>query len=424
MILMSLSLLSVPAKAAPGDLDTNFSGDGKRLIDFESENDYARDAVARPDGKIIVVGDAYDASLGHTVFGVTRLLPGGDVDSTFGNNGLVLTSFTDLGDHAYEVALQENGKIVVAGNADSGAYTDFAVARYNANGTPDTNFSNDGKRILHLSDFHDTARGVAIAPDGKIVIGGWAADDDGVAPATGDNFAVVRLLSGGGYDNTFSGDGIKTTDFGSNFDQAFDVAVQEDGKPILGGWRDNANNADFALARYTLNGALDTTFSGDGKKTTDFAGEDDLIKGLAIQADGKIIAAGSVMPSGSESDIAVARYNPGGGLDGGFGTGGVASIDIADFDKGEDVEIQLDGKIVVAGYDSLLFGDFAIVRFNQGGTVNMGWGSGGSVLTPMGTGTSVAYGLAIDSNQRIIAVGDAYHGSARVRDFAVARYES
>jgi uncharacterized delta-60 repeat protein len=286
-------------------------------------------------------------------------------------------------------------------------------------------FSGDGEKILHLSDFHDTARGVAIAPGGKIVLGGWAADDDGVAPATGDDFAVVRLRSGGGYDNTFSGNGIKTTDFGGNFDQGFDVAVQPDGKPVVGGWGEGATDeTDIALARYRANGQLDDAFSGDGRKTTDIAGNSDIVKALAIKPNGKILAAGSVEPSGTESDISVARYMPGGGIDGNFGTGGVASKDVAGFDRGEDVAIQEDGKVVVSGYDSLFSGDFALVRFNQDGSPNMGWGSGGSLLTPMGANDSAAYGLALGPNNRIIAAGQAYHGSEREDDFAVARYKS
>jgi uncharacterized delta-60 repeat protein len=413
------------AEAAPGDLDTTFSGDGKRLTDFESGADFARDAVVRDDGKIIVAGTAYDDSLDAAVFGLLRLHPGGGIDTSFGTNGRVLTSFTGGGDNAYEVALQENGKIVVAGTADSGAYTDFAVARYMPNGTPDTNFSGDGRRILHLSDFHDQARGVAIAPDGKIVIGGWAADDDMSNPATGDDFAVVRLVSGGGYDNSFSGDGIKTTDFGGNFDQGFDVAVQPDGKPIVGGWGEGpTDEADLALARYKTNGALDIDFSSDGRKTTDFAGNSDLIKGLAIQPNDKILAAGSVEPSGSEADIAVARYMPGGSIDGNFGNGGVASKDVDDFDRGEDVVIQPDGKIVVSGYDNLIFGDFALVRFTTGGTADMGWGTGGFVLTPMGTSNSAAFGLAIAPNNTVLAAGEANGGSERLNDYGVARYKT
>jgi uncharacterized delta-60 repeat protein len=187
------------------------------------------------------------------------------------------------------VAIQSNGKIVVAGYAGG----DFALARYNPNGSLDPTFSGDGKQMTDFGRF-DGANGMAIQPDGRIVAAGFALNGD---------FGLARYKPNGALDLTFSGDGKQTTDFGGGSDGASGVALQGDGKIVAVGR--GGPGDDFALARYNPNGALDPTFSGDGMQTTDFGASGDGALGVALQGDGKIVAVGGGGPGG---DFALARY--------------------------------------------------------------------------------------------------------------------
>ena len=178
---------------------------------------------------------------------------------------------------------------------------DFALARYNADGTLDTSFSGDGRQTTDFGGF-DPATGVALQGDGKIVAVGGAGGDEFVA----DDFALARYNPDGSLDTSFSGDGKQTTDFGGS-DQANGVVLQGDGKIVAVGHSVAVAGADFALARYNPNGSLDTSFSGDGRQTTDFGGFD-LANGVALQGDGKIVAVGVGRGTDRTSDLALARY--------------------------------------------------------------------------------------------------------------------
>jgi uncharacterized delta-60 repeat protein len=219
----------------------------------------------------------------------------GDLDTSFGSTGKVLTVFFD-GSAASAVAIQSDGKIVVAGSA---------LVRYNADGTLDTTFGDQGK----VTTFCCGA--LAIQPDGKIVGAGVS----GVSPGNVD-FALVRYLPNGTLDTTFSGDGTVTTDFGNGrLDGAWAIVLQPDGKiVVVGASRVEGDSAseDVALARYLPNGSLDATFSGDGKVLTDLgSGEGDVATAVALQPDGKIVVAGFT----HRGDFALARYLSNGTLD-------------------------------------------------------------------------------------------------------------
>jgi uncharacterized delta-60 repeat protein len=204
----------------------------------------------------------------------------------------VTTNFTGEHDVAFGVAIQADGKIVAAGGAGS-AYR-FALARYNPNGTLNPTFSGDGKVVTNFSTQYERAFAVAIQADGKIVAAGEGSG------GLGGRFALVRYNPDGTLDLTFSGDGKLLTNFTTGFDQAFAVAIQPDGKIVA------ANFRRFALTRYNPDGTLDPTFGGDGKVTTNFTAGDDYANGVAIQADGRMVAAGRA--GGSGGRFALARY--------------------------------------------------------------------------------------------------------------------
>jgi uncharacterized delta-60 repeat protein len=189
---------------------------------------------------------------------------------------------------------------VVAGSSDASGRSAFALARYLPNGALDPSFGGDGRV---RSDFGSYALAVALQPDGKIVVAGWSSTASG-----GGAFALARYLPNGTLDVTFSDAGTVRTNFGSGSeDQAFALAIQPNGKIVVAGVSDSSDG--FALARYLSNGTLDPSFSGDGKVRTPFgSGSRDEARALAIQPDGKIVVAGVSTASGT-NDFALARYH-------------------------------------------------------------------------------------------------------------------
>jgi uncharacterized delta-60 repeat protein len=398
-------VVSAAAHAAPGDLDPTFSADGKLTTNFTSGFDSAYGVVVQPgDGKIIAAGGV-DINGGR--FGLARYNPDGSLDSTFDGNGLVSTNFPGRFDSAFDVVLQADGKIVAAG----GAGDDFALARYNADGSLDTTFDGDGKVTTDISGF-DVAFGVAIQPsDGKIVAAGMS--------LSLGQFALARYNTDGTLDTSFGGDGKVTTNFTGGDDRADLLAVQADGKIVAAGTAGFSRNARFALARYNTDGTLDTSFGGDGKVRTDFTSAFDGAFAVAVQpGDQKIVAAGQ-----AGRRLGVARYSTDGSLDSTFsGNGKVATDFTGGIDYADDVEIQSDGKIVAAGTANFTGANskFALARYNADGTLDSSFDGNGLVTTNFTPGGDNAFGVAIQPGDgKIVAAGRAAGGGNR---FALARY--
>ncbi len=341
----------------------------------------------------------------------------GDLDTTFGSGGIVTTSIGPFHDYAYAVAIQPDGKIVVAGSTGNGSDGDFALARYTVSGTLDTTFGSGGVVITPIGTgdpWWDGALGVAIQPDGKIVAVGYA--DNG----SRRNFALARYTISGTLDTTFGSGGIVTTQIGNGglgWDHANGVALQPDGKIVVVGTASNVAGFDFALARYTVSGTLDTTFGSGGIVTTPISTSGDFAYCVAVQPDGKIVAAGY-----ASVDLAVVRYTTSGTLDTTFGSGGIVTTPIGSgISRANGVALQPDGKIVAAGSaENGGANDFALARYTISGTLDTTFGSGGVVTTPIGPGNEWAYGVVIQRDGKIVAAGSAYNGSNN--DFALARY--
>ena len=387
-----------------GSLDTSFSGDGKQTTDFGG-SEAASGVALQSDGKIVAVGGERLRD-----FALARYNPNGSLDTTFSGDGKQTTDFGGS-DGARGVALQADGKIVAVGIA-GGNGSSFALARYNPNGTLDPTFSGDGKQTTSFGGYFDGATAVALQGDGKIVAVGHA------GAANGD-FALTRYNPNGSLDTTFSGDGKQTTDFGGDDGRArwrsrptarsSRSGVRRAGaaspspattptapstrpspatasRPPTSGasarerarWRSKQTArsssvssacsfgvcGDFALARYNPNGSLDTSFSGDGKQTTNLGDAAEGATGVAIQGDGKIIAVGSGGPD--FGDFALARYNPNGSLDTSFSGDGKQTTDFGGSDGANAVALQ-GGKIVLVGSGSLGGtggNDFALARYN------------------------------------------------------------
>ena len=402
--------------------DASFGGDGKVVTNLTRRNDFVSALAIQADGKIVLAGD-----------GVARYNSDGTLDASFGVNGKVRTtnpegprawrhSFVDMFGFATGVAIQADGKIVVVGRG-SGPHSDypgFALARWNSDGTLDTSFGVDGKVRTHFSaNSSDNASGVAIQADGKIVVVGVA----GSGPDKHPVFALARYNSDGTLDASFGVNGKVMTDFTPRGDGAAGVAIQADGKIVVVGGA--AGWGKFALARYNSDGTLDASFGVDGKVMTDFTSGNDSATGVAIQADGKIVAAGVAGDYSGHSRFALARYNSDGTLDASFGVDGKV---MTDFTSGNDyasgVAIQADGKIVAAGVaaDQARNSKFALARYNSDGTLDASFGVDGKVMTdftPRGDGAS---GVAIQADGRIVLAGTANVSSRSKMKVALARY--
>ncbi|MDQ3748670.1 MAG: FG-GAP-like repeat-containing protein [Acidobacteriota bacterium] len=297
-----------------------------------------------------------------------------------------------------------------------------------APGDLDPTFGNGGKVITPIAGFG--ANDVAVQPDGKIVVVGTRN-----SATSGDSFdfSVVRYNTDGSLDNSFGTGGIVITDFGDTNDQAIAVALQPDGKIVVGGTSGSwtGNNA-FTLARYNTNGTLDVSFGTGGKVVTDFGGNRGAAGAIAIQPNGKIVAAGYsgnfVSGVGTTSDLAVARYNTDGTLDPSFGTGGKVITDLGgNSDFAEEVIIQSDGKIIAAGVGGNFppaadTRRFSLVRYNADGSLDTSFGTGGKVITAIGN-VSSASGAVIQADGKIVVAGWSNSGTfASSVDFALVRY--
>lgn len=379
-----------------GAPDNTFSGDGKLQTDFSPGLfDEAHAVVIQTDGKIVVTGSA------ASNFGVARYTAAGILDNTFSGDGKQITDF-GFSDNPSDIAIQTDGKIVVAGTAftgaDFGAKGNFAVARYLTNGNPDNSFSGDGKQTTDFSNGHDAAFALAIQTDGKIIVAGLAVFGT-------SNFAIARYNTNGTPDGTFSDDGEQQKNFG-DFDIAYSVLIQADGKILLAGQTFNDSNDNLAIVRYTSAGLPDPSFSADGAVLSFLPTDAPVMySGAALQPDGKLVVAGSVhhKVSGSRgnSDFALARYFPNGVPDNSFDFNGKLTTDLGNTDVATAVAVQSNGKIVVAGLSDT---NIAVVRYNPNGTFDNTFNGTGKVILRLGAAAQIS-AVAIQSDGKIVVAG-------------------
>ena len=352
-----------------GTLDTTFGVNGKVTTDFPNLAAVASSVVVQPDGKILVAGGAFPLFVFAGRFALARYNPNGSLDTSFGTGGIVTTSFPVGGSYAFALALQSDGKIIAAGtdfvnfSSEDNSNTDFALERYNPDGTPDTTFGNGGQVTTDFDGFNDDAFSVLIQPDGKIIAVGSAKN-----PFSFYDFAAVRYLANGTIDTSFGSAGKVRTDFGaSDRDQAQSAALQSDGKIVAAGFTTNFNDVEFAVVRYTSNGTLDTTFDSDGRVLIDFGSFLQSAYSVLIQPDGKIVTVGYPNTELSDSDFLLARLNSNGSLDSTFGVGGKVRTSFGNLNDGAyGAVLQPDGNIVAVGFtptETSTGVDFALARY-------------------------------------------------------------
>jgi uncharacterized delta-60 repeat protein len=384
------------ALLSSGTLDSTFSGTG--TVVGSSGVDTA--VLVQPaDGKIVTAGYSPGAS-GYNQFALARYNPNGTIDPSFGSGGQVITSVASNGSQIHGAALQADGKIVAVGeafvptNSKFGAAKDeIAVVRYTASGALDATFggtrnkngtvSNAGEVFLSLGSGKDVATAVALETVNnttKIVVAGWTNSVTGHP-----EIVLVRLNLDGSFDTSFGGTGKVVMALpGGAYSETQAVAIQGDGKIVAAGLTTNLNPVPAFLVRYNVNGSLDTTFGNQGAVLTHFARQDDFY-GVTIQSDGKVVAAGDeAVPAGDGYNTVglVARYNPDGTLDATFGGGTGTAMGPGQGTNYYAVALQANGQIVAAGSGA---NSMALVsRFNPDGSPDTAYGSGGSTLTPLG----------------------------------------
>jgi uncharacterized delta-60 repeat protein len=394
--LFSLSLVvsSGVALAADGSLDPSFDADGKATTVFPGGS-IANAVAVQPDGRIVAVGVAAGPSLTGD-FAVARYLPDGSLDDTFDADGMLTTAIGGGGEEARSVAIQTNGRVVVAGTDDRER---FAVVRYLSDGTLDDTFGGDGIVTTNITPRDDVGYDVAIQPNGKIVVAG----------SSGAGFAVVRYRPDGSRDEAFGGDGIVTVR-GTGTGRA--LVLQPDGRIVVTGY----NGLGLVVVRLGVRGRLDASFGGDGIVA-------DVVHpifplDLALQANGKIVVVGDY----DIFRVGVARFRAGGRLDRTFSGDGVRSIDFGSGEQAFDgVAILADGRIVAGGYLGPHEGGGTAVprmisgRLMRDGTLDDTWSDDGKA-TARFPGGAYAFDLALQADGRVVLAGGTGPG------FALARF--
>jgi uncharacterized delta-60 repeat protein len=377
----------------PGDLDTSFDGNGKKAFTFGG-TDAAHAVLVQPNGRIVVAGGGSTANS----FCVARLRSNGTFDTTFGPGGKRRISFGGEQESAFGAALQPDGKIVLVGDSDFRV----AVARLNPDGTLDTSFSGDGKRLFSWGPI-SRAQAVVVMPNGKLLVAGFS------GPETG-NVQVARLTASGALDTAFGTGGIARSDFGGD-DFGLAMARQANGRIVIAGRSSPTLPTDETLGaivtRFRAIGELDPDFAGDGQLT--LPGTSNARAVLVQPQDGKLVVAGTA--DGSQK-MTVTRLGTNGSPDPTFDGDGTATIAFpAVLTTG--AALQPDGRIVVAGSTS---GDFAVARLNSNGSPDTTFGAAGKATVDFGEAT-FARAVALQPNGRIVVVGQRTAGE----DFAVAR---
>lgn len=452
---------------ANGTLDTSFSGDGMFNFAYYPGRNYGRDFDI-VGGKYLISGNT-EASFSDNQVALSRVNADGTLDTTYNTDGKAFINFTDEGyDAAHAVAIQSDGKILVAGEALANDFLG-AVVRYNTNGSLDTTFGTDGKAILNQAG---TIKAMVVQASGKIIVAG----DDQISTF------MVRLNADGSTDNTF--DDTQLHDDFEEFGRSIEaMKILSTGKILVAGRSyneiDGIYSANNYLARVNTNGSLDTTFGTDGYS---YVGSTELADGLSclkVLSDGKILAGGIRTYSNGAYDMTVTKYLVNGALDTSFINGGTFALGIPSSNaRTVAIDTQSDGKIIV-GFEALALNElaentfgmlrlsangnfdnafglvltqvegsartatlqvladqkilmtgtstgdnenFAIVKYNSDGQKDMTFGTNGTIVTDFNaTDDSISSAVATTDN-KIVVCGSAYDINAQAYDFAVARY--
>jgi uncharacterized delta-60 repeat protein len=411
--------MTVTVRGPAGAVDTSFAGGIVRQA-IDIGEDYANAVAVQGDGKVIVAGSSVTAT--GTWVSLMRLQRDGSLDTAFGSNGKVITHVGTSGnDAANAIALQDDGKIVVAGSSQGATGLDFAVLRYNADGSLDGSFGTDGKVRVDFAGDTDRAWSVLVQNDGKILVGGEANTG---SSATGVDFALLRLNANGSLDAGFGSNGRVLTPIkaSTGTDVVRALAIQ----PVLGEARIVAvgGEGDFLAARYKIDGTLDTSFGTQGKVVGLFNATIGGARALTLLPSGGFVIAGHI-----NHHFAAVQLTSAGSLDASFGTAGRFEKSlVANWNEAQALVRQSDGKLILGGWvyaGAGSSGDFAALRLNADGSVDTGFGTAGVTITPAAPGTKSdqAKALLLQADERVPTVRaiEAGESNDSNNDFTVIR---
>lgn len=411
MLLLGLMFGVDSARAAAGALDPTFGAGGKVLTRFGPSNAaVAQDAVLQSDGKIVVLVGFFNDS----EFGLVRYLSNGKLDTSFGNGGSVMTQFpNNLAGSPTSIALQPDGKIVAAGGASSadGTVSEFALARYDTNGTLDTTFGSGGLVFTNfvgvmLGGVRNLATAVLIQPDGKILAGGLASEN-AKRPTIA---ALARYHSNGSLDASFGGgSGMVTV---SSLPSVVLLAVLTSGDIFT-------VNGMGTTAQFNPWGGLESRVRPGTIAASSHGGI------FAFDGDSSFVEAGQARdPNGTrfDADVKVLRFDATGTLDETFNS---PIFDFGAEDRQNNapqaVAIQTDGKIVLGGVSGTVTPLFGLARLNTDGTLDSSFAAGGKLTTRF-QGADQVQALVIQTDGKIVAIGQTFNGTTGEADLALARY--
>jgi uncharacterized delta-60 repeat protein len=399
-VLLTVALGLIPfsiALGAPGDLDTATFNAPYGYFTYGGSNDFSYAVAIQSDGKMVVAGMSYNGINCKVL--VMRLNSNGTLDSTFGTGGIVMY---DCGNDCYGLALaiQSDGKIVATGGMFNGANYEVMVIRLNIDGSLDNTFGTGGV-VTYDSGKDDDSYAVALQSDGKIVIVGDHFN------GTNYDVLVMRLNNNGTLDNTFGTGGVVIYDSGGD-DFGNAVTIQSDGKIVVTGDRYNGIKDYVLVLRLNSSGILDNTF-GTGGIFTYNSENNSYGWAVAIQSDAKMVVTG-IRDNVTNCDILVLRLNSNGILDNTFGTGGVVTYNSGNDNYAFAMAIQSDSKIVVTGfrYNGANY-DVLVMRLDSSGTLDNTFGSGGIVTYNSGN-DSYSFGVAIQTDGKIVVEGGNKNG--------------
>jgi len=406
------------AQAADGDLDPTFGNGGTVVTDFNNGTDWLSRIAVQPDGKIVAIGDTHPSNK----FALARYNPDGTLDATFGNGGKVITVIANVRESAAGLLILPNGKIMISGSIDlpSSSDSSFAILRYNSDGSLDTTFGNGGIVTTNVGPDDDQAYRLALQSDGKIVAAGRKGIFFYPTDQRKGNVALARYNPDGSLDPTFGNGGITTTDFGQGLESyALALIIQPDGRIIIAG----ESSYEFLVARYNPNGMLDTTFGNGGYRLANFSSNWDGATDAVLQPDGKIILVGWAEVNSPYDSFALARFNSDGSFDQSFGNGGkVLMVNRGDLNA---AVLQSDGKLIALGISNSTNSGFQLLRFDVNGSLDTTFGNGGTVTTFFGGNPAVGTDLVFQPDGKLLAGGfssdNPYYQNS---DFALARYLS
>ncbi len=406
-------------------LDNTFGSGGKVITSFGSADSNMASMSLQADGKILTCGSYYDGLVNQIA--LSRYNIDGSLDNSFGTNGKVLTPIgTNLENEHNTVRVLNNGKILVSGTNGTSSSYDFAIVQYNSNGSLDLTFGNNGVVLSDFNNEHNIST-LEIQTDNKIVIGGSILIP---SSNNNSNFAIARYNIDGSKDTSFGINGLVSINIGTvsnnltvSDDYVDALKIQSDGKIIASGLTSLNNGGDFGMVRLNTDGSIDSSFGINGRVITDF-GSIEEANAIQILSDGKIILSGIYYyNSDTNEKVVIAKYNSNGTLDATYGTSGKV---ITDFGNSSPVDfafssqIQTDGKLLIIGYVKNATADAFIAIYNIDGTLDTSLNSSGFLFIDFGVNEDAVTSV-FQTDGKLLLGGATYNGS--IANFMLLRLE-